>query len=296
MTRHTENFSGRPVSVVSPDDSRNVMRITLTRGLFFDLFIALTSGLFFSLIAVVLFAMVTTTSLHEFFHQLRSPVVFSAVWISLQTSFAVVFLTFFFGFPISYLLALNHFKGKAILETLLDFPIVMPPLISGLALLIFLSGDGLAGRILNHWNISLIFTKKGIILAQLFVAAPFFIKTAKESIGAIPKNLLAASATLSASKFFTFRRLILPLSKTGILAGLIMAWARALGEFGATAMVAGCIPRQTETITIAIYMHAMSGNLETSTALALVLMVFSFCSLLVFRAIFKKKRENGYYA
>jgi molybdate transport system permease protein len=272
------------------------MHTTLTRSLLFDLFVALTSGVFFALIAIVLFAMVATTSLNEFFHQIHSPVVLSAVWISLQTSFAVVFLTFFFGFPISYLLALNDFKGKALLETLLDFPIVMPPLISGLALLIFLSGDGLAGRILSQWNISIIFTKKGIILAQLFVAAPFFIKTAKESIAAIPKNLLAASATLSASKFFTFRCLILPLSKNGIWAGLIMAWARALGEFGATAMVAGCIPRQTETITIAIYMQAMSGNLETSTALALVLMVFSFCSLLIFRSIFKIRQKNGYYA
>ena len=268
----------------------------LTKHSLFDLFIALTSGVFFAFIALVLFTMTTSTSLHEFLYQLRLPFVFSAIWISLQTSFAVVCITIILGFPVAYLLALKNFRGKVLLDTLLDLPIVLPPLISGLALLIFLSGDGLLGKILSRWDISIIFTKRGIVVAQLFVAAPFFIKTVKESIASIPKNLIAASATLNASPFYTLRYLILPLSKNGIWAGLVMAWARALGEFGATAMVAGCIPQQTETMTIAIYMQTMSGDLSASIALALVLTVFSFFSLLILKTLFASRQLNGHYA
>jgi len=164
----------------------------------------------------------------------------------------------------------------------------MPPLVSGLALLILFGGTGLLGKLLNKWGLNIIFTKKGILIAQLFVASPFFIKTVREAIASIPQNLLAASATLGASPFYTFRKVILPLSKSAIWAGLTMTWARALGEFGATAMVAGCIPQQTETMTIAIYMGAMSGELATASALALILVVFSFVSLLVFKSGLKR--------
>jgi molybdate transport system permease protein len=257
----------------------------------FELFVALITTVFFAFIVLVLLALVATTSVHEFWRQLQSPVVFSAIWISLQTSVAVVFLTFFTGFPIAYLLALKNFRGKALLDTLLDLPIVMPPLVSGLALLILLSGEGVVGNVLSGWDINLIFTKKGIIIAQFFVASPFFIKTVRESIAAIPKNLLAASATLNASAFYTFRCLIFPLCKNGIWAGLIMTWARALGEFGATSMVAGCIPRQTETMTISIYMQTMSGELETATALALILMFFSFTFLFILKTRLGQKNE-----
>ena len=257
----------------------------------FDFLVAMIAAAFFAFVVLVLLALVTTTSIAEFWDQLHSPVVFSAIWISLQTSLAVVLFAFLFGFPIAYLLALKNFPGKALLDTLLDLPIVMPPLVSGLALLILLSGDGLLGGILSRLDISLIFTKKGIIIAQFFVAAPFFIKTARESISAIPANLLAASATLNASVFYTFRHLIFPLSRHGILAGLVMTWARALGEFGATAMVAGCIPLKTETMTIAIYMQAMSGGLGAATAIALILMAFSFVFLLVLKAGLRHKNE-----
>jgi molybdate transport system permease protein len=260
------------------------------QALGFNLVVALIASVFFTFVVLVLLALAATTSFHEFWLQVRSPVVFSAIRISLHTSLAVVCLAFFLGLPIAYLLALNDFKGKVLLDTLLDLPIVMPPLVSGLALLVLLGGEGLVGGWLSRWHIDLIFTKKGIILAQFFVAAPFFIKTVRESIAAIPKNLLAASATLNASPLFTFTHLILPLSKKGIWAGLVMTWARALGEFGATSMVAGCIPEQTETMTVSIYMQAMSGGLETATAIALILMVFSFVFLLIVKAGFGDRK------
>ena len=254
-----------------------------SRSTLFDLFFALMAGLVFTFIFMVLFVLFAAVSWHELWSQLTSPLVFSAIWISLQTSLAVVALTFLFGFPAAYILALKNFKGKMILDTLVDMPIVLPPLVSGLALLIFFGGDSLTSRVLSTFDVHVIFTKKGIILAQLFVASPFFIKTVKESIAAVSKDLMAASATLGASSFYTFRRILLPLCKDGIYTGLAMTWTRALGEFGATAMVAGCIPRQTETMTISIYMNAMSGNLSPAVSIGLILLGFSFIVLFILK-------------
>ena len=257
-------------------------------SILFDLGISFIAGLFFTFIILVLITLLTTTSLQELWYQIHSTLVLSAIWVSIETSLGVTILTLFLGLPIAYFLALKEFRGKVLLDTLLDIPIVLPPLVSGLALLILLGGEGIVGKVLNNWGLRVIFTKKGIVIAQFFVASPFFIKTVKESILSIPKNLLSASATLGASSFYTFRRVILPLSKSGIWAGLVMTWARAMGEFGATAMVAGCIPGKTETMTIAIYMEAMGGNLSSAGALAFILTVFSFVSLLIFKSRLKK--------
>ncbi|MBL0732065.1 MAG: molybdate ABC transporter permease subunit [Desulfosarcina sp.] len=259
----------------------------------FDIILTLLAGIFFSFIILVFLMLFTAVSAGQLWQQLSSPLVFASIRISLQTSLIVVCLTFFFGFPVAYLLSLKTFKGKEILDSLIDLPIVLPPLVSGLALLILFGGDGMIGKILGHWDIRIIFSQKGIICAQLFVSAPFFIKTVKESISTIPEEVIAASATLGASSFYTFRYLILPLSKNGILAGLAMTWTRAMGEFGATSMVAGCIPGQTETMTIGIYMNAMSGNLEAAVAVGIILLGFSFISLLILKIRFS--RSYGYH-
>ncbi len=270
----------------------NVLKAKFSESLLFDIVISFFAGTIFTFIVCILITLLTTTSLNELLRQLHSYTVFSAILISLETSIVVVILTFFLGFPVAYFLALNNFKGKSILDTLIDMPIVLPPLVSGLALLILLGGTGLVGKVLNNWGLNVIFTKKGIIIAQFFVAMPFFVKTVKEAILSIPKNLISASETLGASSFYTFKNVILPLSKSGIWAGLVMSWARAMGEFGATAMVAGCIPGKTETITIAIYMEAMGGNFSSAGALAFILTIFSFVSLLIFKSRLKNERYS----
>ncbi len=211
-----------------------------------------------------------------------------ALFISLETSLMVAAVTFFIGLPVAYILAVKDFKGKVIIDSLIDLPIVFPPLVSGLALLVLLSPNGAFGGFLNKFDVSIIFSKTAIIIAQTFVAAPFFIKTVRESIAAIPQNILSASYTLRASRFYTFIHVILPLIRNGLCAGLVMCWARALGEFGATAMVAGCIPGKTETMTLAIYSKSMSGDFNTSTAIALLLTVFAFVSLIVMKTLFRK--------
>lgn len=249
----------------------------------FDLLMAVFTALFFSLIVLVLLSLVGAASWNEVISHIFSNQGFNAILLSLKTSLAVVALTLFIGFPVAYILALKQFKGKAFLDTLLDLPIIMPPLVTGLCLLLLLNPTNPFGKLLQQWGLELLFTPYGIVLAQFFVASPFFIKTARESIASIPSNLLAASATLNASDLYTFRRVILPLCRKGASAGLAMTWARALGEFGATAMVAGSIPGKTETMTIAIYMEAMSGGLSNSISTALVLVLFSFTLLFILK-------------
>lgn len=241
------------------------------------------TALFFTLIAMVLLSLIGAASWSEIIDHVLSPQGYRSILLSLETSLAVVVLTVVLGLPVAYTLALKSFRGKSILETLLDLPIIMPPLVTGLCLLLLLNSRNSFGGLLQELGVELLFTPYGIILAQFFVASPFFIKTAKEAIAAIPSNLIAASATLNASDFYTFRKVILPLCRKAGSAGLAMTWARALGEFGATAMVAGSIPGKTETMTIAIYMEAMSGGMGHSISMALVLVVFSFTLLFILK-------------
>jgi ABC-type sulfate transport system permease component len=118
---------------------------------------------------------------------------------------------------------------------------------------------------------------------QLFVASPFLIRAAKTAFESIDQDVVDAARTLGASEFYAFRKVSLPLARSGIASGVVMTWARALGEFGATAMVAGCIPYRTETMTVGIYMHAMSGDISASVALSLILMSLAFTTLIVFK-------------
>ena len=260
------------------------------KSLSFDLAVSLIAGIFVCLIVLPILALFTTTSFGELVCQFRSPVVLSAILISLKTSLTVVFLALCLGIPVAYLMAMKNFKGKEILDTLVDLPISMPPLVAGLALLILLGGNSKLGNLLSSHGIDLIFSIKGIIIAQLFVSTPFLIKSAREAFESINKNVINASMTLGASKFYTFRKVMLPLAKNGIYTGMIMTWTRALGEFGATSMVAGCIPFKTETMTVAIYQNAMSGELPSATAIALLLLVFSFTLLLIFKSRVRGKK------
>lgn len=263
--------------------NRNPLLSGLGRFFRFDLVMAVLTALFFTLIILVLLSLIGAASWNEVVAHIMSSRGAGSILLSLKTSLAVVVLTLILGFPVAYILALKQFRGKAFLETILDLPIIMPPLVTGLCLLLLLNPGNPIGKQLQEWGVQLLFSPYGIVLAQFFVSAPFFIKTTKETISAIPSNLLAASATLNASDFYTFRRVILPLSRKGASAGLAMTWARALGEFGATAMVAGSIPGKTETMTIAIYMEAMSGGLGNSISTALVLVLFSFTMLFVLK-------------
>jgi len=209
--------------------------------------------------------------------------------ISLETSLTAALLAMLLGTPVAYVLARRSFPGKAAVETLLDLPVALPPMVAGLALLVLVSPASPTGRVLSALGIRVIFTKPGIVLAQLFVALPFYIRAVRSAVAAIPPSIPAAAALLRATEAYTFFRVILPLSREGVISGFAMCWTRALGEFGATAMVAGCIPGVTETLPIAIYTRATSGDLASAGAAACCLALVSFATLVALRLAFCKE-------
>ncbi|MEA1945156.1 MAG: ABC transporter permease subunit, partial [Euryarchaeota archaeon] len=187
---------------------------------------ALIAGIFFGFIVIALSCLFTATSFAEFAGAIMSPEIVSAIILSLKTSTAVVLLALFFGIPAAYILATKRFRGRNVLDTLVDLPIVLPPLVCGLAILIAFGGEGIFSRF------DVLFTVKGIIIAQLFVASPFLIRSAKTTFESIDRDVLDAARTLGASEFYTFRKVSVPLARNGIASGVVITWARALGEFG----------------------------------------------------------------
>ncbi|MGP8337707.1 MAG: ABC transporter permease [Methanosarcinaceae archaeon] len=253
----------------------------------FHILLFLIAAIFFGFILSIIACLFTATSITEFMNEIRSPEIISSIIISLETSFVVVLISLIFGVPTAYLLATKKFRGSSILDTLIDLPIVFPPLVCGLAILIAFGGQG----IFRHFEI--LFTIKGIIIAQLFVASPFLIRSSRTAFESINPDTINAARTLGATESYTFRKISLPLARNGIMSGVVMTWSRALGEFGATAMVAGCIPYRTETMTIGIYMHAMSGNLGASVALSLLLVGFAFIMLVAFKSFGRYNDPTG---
>ncbi len=258
------------------------------KNILFDLAISIITGIFVCLIVLPMLTLFTATSYSELVAQVKSPIILSAIFISFETSLTVVFLSLCLGIPVAYLLAMKDFKGKKILDTLVDLPVSIPPLVAGLAFLVLFGGNSKLGRFLSSHGVDLLFSKKGIIIAQLFVSIPFLINSTKDAFESINKNIINASLTLGASNFYMFKTILIPLAKNGIYTGMIMTWSRAMGEFGATSMVAGCIPFKTETMTVAIYQNAMTGEPTASIAVALLLLVFSFTLLLIFKLRIKK--------
>ncbi len=180
------------------------------------------------------------------------------------------------GTGVAYLLARKNFKGKEILDILFTLPLVLPPTVTGYYLIILMGRSGLIGGILYRWTgWSVMFTWYAAVLASFVVSLPLMIKTTRAAIESVDRSLINASYTLGHGELTTAIRVILPLSKKGIVAGTVLAFARAMGEFGATLMVAGNIPGKTNTMPIAIYTSATSGEWSQANLLVLFFTVIS---------------------
>ena len=214
---------------------------------------------------------------------LTHPAVLQALALSLVTSACATLVVAALGTPVAYLLAMREFPGKRALEALIDLPMVLPPTVAGLALLMAFGRSGLAGGALRAFGLSLPFTTLGVVVAQVFMAAPFFIASARTGFASVDRGLLDAAATLRARDGFTFRRVILPLSRRSLAAGAAMACARALGEFGATITFAGNLPGRTQTMPLAVYM-ALQTDLDAAIVLSVLLLAMSLGLLFGLRA------------
>lgn len=197
------------------------------------------------------------------------------IWISLKTATAATTITFFFGILAARIMLGYQGKIKGILEGLLTAPLVLPPTVVGFLLLLLLGKNGLIGQILDGLGIRIVFSWYATVIASTAVAFPLMYKTAGGAFQQIDSNLIACARTLGASEWTIFWRILLPLGKPGLIAGTLLSFARALGEFGATLMLAGAIPNQTQTIPIAIFLAAEGGAMDRAFLLVLIMLGIS---------------------
>ena len=213
---------------------------------------------------------------------LREPAVIDALRLSVVTSLIATALVVLLGVPTAYVLATRRFRGKAMLEVLIDLPMVLPPTVAGFALLMAFGRMGIAGSWLRVLGVSLPFTTLGVIVAQAFMSAPFFISATRAGFAGVDRRLLDAAATLGAPESERFFRVMLPLAAPSLLAGMAMSGARALGEFGATITFAGNLGGATRTMPLAVYV-ALQSDLDAAIVLSVLLLVASFGLLIGLR-------------
>jgi molybdate transport system permease protein len=213
-----------------------------------------------------------------------SPLAVGALELSLLTTFATTAIAVLIGTPTAYLLARYQFRGRAALSTLIDLPMVLPPAVAGLALLMAFGRRGLLGDPLAAVSIRLPFTTAAVIIAQTFVAAPFHIRQARIGFEAVDRRLEHMAASLGVSNWRILTRVTLPLARRSLISGAILAWARALAEFGATIMFAGNFQGRTQTMPLAIYI-GIQDDLNAALTLAAIMLVVSFSVLTAVRLL-----------
>ncbi len=218
-------------------------------------------------------------------HALTARVVLSALALSLATTGVSLVITVTFGLPLAYVLARRRFRGSGLVEAMVDLPLVLPPSVAGLALLLALGRRGLLGGTLDAIGIEIPFTTLAVILAQSFVSAPFFIRSARTGISSVERDLEAAARVDGASDIEVFRYITVPLAGSALAAGLVMSWARSLGEFGATIMFAGNIEGRTQTLPLVVYGEFQGGDLDASIAAAAILVLAAFGVLVAVRLL-----------
>ncbi len=214
---------------------------------------------------------------------LASPVVLDALWLSLVTTAISLVITVALGLPLAVVLARRRFRGKGWIEAIVDLPIVLPPSVAGLALLLVFGRRGLLSAPFEFLGIAVPFTTIAVILAQTFVSAPFFIRSARTGIAGVDRDLEDAARVDGASERQLFRAITVPLASAALAAGLVMTWARSLGEFGATIMFAGNIEGRTQTLPLVVYSEFQGGNLDASIAAAAILVLAAFGVLVAVR-------------
>lgn len=212
-----------------------------------------------------------------------SPVVLDALGLSLITTAVSLAITVTFGLPLAFVLARRRFGGKGWIEAIVDLPIVLPPSVAGLALLLVFGRRGLLAAPFEVLGFSIPFTTIAVVLAQTFVSAPFFIRSARAGIAGVDRDLEDAARVDGASERQLFRLVTVPLAGAALAAGLVMTWARSLGEFGATIMFAGNVEGRTQTLPLVVYGEFQGGDLDASIAAAAILVIAAFGVLVAVR-------------
>jgi len=211
-----------------------------------------------------------------------------AIWLSLTTTATSTLLGLTLGTPLAYLLARRRFRGRSVLDTLVDLPMVLPPSVAGIALLLAFGRRGILGQWIDEAGLSIAFTTTAVVLAQTFVAAPFYIKTAIAGFEGVDRELEQAAAVDGASPRQVFTHITVPLCWPVLLGGLVMSWARALGEFGATIIFAGNFPGRTQTMPLAIYI-GFELDLGLALTLSIILLAISYLVLFLVKQLLQQQ-------
>jgi molybdate transport system permease protein len=203
-----------------------------------------------------------------------------AIVLSMITTLLSTLLTLVLGTPLAYVLARWRFPLRGLVRVLVELPIVLPPTVAGLALLLAAGRRGLLGPVFGAFGISLPFTTAAVVVAQMFVSAPFYIRAAQVGFQTIPREIEDAARVDGAAGLVMFRRITFPLSRTALAAGLTLSWARALGEFGATILFAGSIAGRTQTMPLLVY-NVLESNIDAAIWASLILLMLAFMALLL---------------
>ncbi len=235
------------------------------------------------LCVVPLIALALASSPADLVAGVRSPLFGPALWLSARTTAVSLALVVASGTPLAWWLATGSGRGTRLAEAMVDLPIVVPPAVVGIALLETFGRSGLFGTQLTALGIQVPFTTLAVVLAQVVVSAPFYVQAATAAFRRVEQDLLIVARTLGQSPRGAFLRVAVPIALPGLVGGAALAWARALGEFGATLLFAGNLPGTTQTMPLAIYM-ALESDVRVAVALSLVLAAVSVLLLFALRA------------
>ena len=245
--------------------------------------VAILASVGVAFLAIPLVGLLITTPWGQLPELLTSPVALQALRLSLVTSLSATALAVLVGVPLAWVLARARVPGRTFIRALVTLPLVLPPVVGGVALLLAFGRRGIIGQYLYDWfGVQLPFSTAGVIMAEAFVAMPFLVITVEGALRSADPRFEEAAATLGARRWTVLRRVTLPLIGPALLAGTILAWARALGEFGATITFAGNLPGVTQTLPLAVY-SALDTDRDAAIALSLVLLVASLAVLLLLR-------------
>ena len=257
--------------------------MSLRRGLLAALSIA-AAAVALTFLVLPMVAIFVRVPPGQLLHELTNPVVKDALVVSFKTSLIAQALILLLGTPLAYLLATRHFRGRSFVVTLLELPLVLPPAVAGLGLLAAFGRAGLLGSTLDAFGVSIPFTQTAVTLAVAYVASPLYIRQGIAAFESVDPNVVAASRTLGAGPTRTFFRVVLPLASGGLAAGEALAFARGLGEFGATIMFAGSFQGVTQTLPLAIY-NEFALDFDAALAMGALLVVVSAVLLLSIKLI-----------
>jgi molybdate transport system permease protein len=246
--------------------------------------LALCAGVMLTFLAIPLVALLTQAPLGRLPELLREPAVRDMLAVTARTNAVANALILVFGTPTAYLLATRRFRGRTLLVTLVELPLVLPPAVAGIGLLAAFGAGGLLGDSLADAGIVLPFSEWAVVLAVTFVASPFYLRQAIAAFESVDPLLPAAARTLGAGPARTFLRVSLPLAAGGLLAGWVLAFARGIGEFGATIMFAGNVRGVTQTLTLGIY-EQLDADFDVALAIGVLLVLLSAAVLLSYKLI-----------